>query len=360
MFDLELTDEQKLIRDTIVSFASEKVRPIARECDETGTIPASLQTQAFELGLIHSPLAEAHGGFGEIRSAVTGAIVAEELAFGDLSISLYLLAPRLFAYALIDGGSEEQRARFLPAFGAGPYSASAAVVEPRFDFDTSSFATTARRDGNNWILDGEKCLVPLAAEASAFVVLAATPEGSAAFIVERDRAGLVIGEREKNMGIKALATHPLSLKGVSIPESNRLPDLDLPRWLDHGRVANAAMACGLARGCFEFARDYAKERKAFGVPIAQKQAVAFMLADMAIEVDAIRLLTWEAAWRLDTGLPATTESARASRYAASSTLRVADNALQVLGGHGYIRDYPVELWLRNARGFSTFEGLATV
>ena len=208
--------------------------------------------------------------------------------------------------------------------------------------------------------DGEKCLVPLAAEASAFVVLAATPEGSAAFIVERDRAGLVIGEREKNMGIKALATHPLSLKGVSIPESNRLPDLDLPRWLDHGRVANAAMACGLARGCFEFARDYAKERKAFGVPIAQKQAVAFMLADMAIEVDAIRLLTWEAAWRLDTGLPATTESARASRYAASSTLRVADNALQVLGGHGYIRDYPVELWLRNARGFSTFEGLATV
>ncbi len=360
MFDLELTDEQKLVRDTLQSFAAERIQPIARECDEAGAIPAALAAQAFELGLIHSPLPEAFGGYGEIRSAVTGALVAEELGHGDLSIALHLLAPRLLAYALVDGGSEEQKARFLPAFAAGPHVATAAVVEPRFDFDTTAFAVEARREGSDWVINGEKCLVPLAAEASAILVLAQTGDGPGAFIVERDRAGLTIGNREKNMGLRALATHHLSLSGVRVPETSRLPALDVPRWLDHGRVALAAMACGMARGASEFARDYAKERKAFGMAIAQKQAVAFMLADMAIEVDAMRLLIWEAAWRLDQGLPAATECARARRYAAASTLKVADNALQVLGGHGYIRDYPVELWLRNARGLSAFEGMSIV
>ncbi|HYC21980.1 MAG TPA: acyl-CoA dehydrogenase family protein [Candidatus Bathyarchaeia archaeon] len=369
MLDLELTDEQKLIRDTVVSFAAAEVRPIARECDERGHIPDDIARKGFDLGLIHSALPEEHGGFGETRSAVTGCIVAEELAWGDLSIAMHLLAPRLLAYPILDAGTNEQRARYLPRFAEQFHAATAAVVEPRFDFDTTRYATTARRADGGYLLNGEKCFVPLADRSDAILVFAQLedpPRGGgtpAAFIVDRGTAGLTISEREANMGLKALATHELSLQDVRIPAAARLGGenaLDLERIMNHSRVALAALATGVARAAFEYARDYAKERKAFGVAIAQKQAIAFMLANMAIEIDATRLLAWEAAWKLDRGEAATREAALARRYAANMVLKVTDDALQVLGGHGYVRDHPVELWLRNARGFASFEGMAIV
>jgi alkylation response protein AidB-like acyl-CoA dehydrogenase len=165
------------------------------------------------------------------------------------------------------------------------------------------------------------------------------------------------------MGLKALATHEVGLEDVRVPLAARLGGdslADLSRILNLSRVAIASLAVGVARAAYEYARDYAKERKAFGLPIARKQAIAFMLADMAIEIDATRLLAWEAAWKLDRDEDATREAVLALRYAADAALKVTDNAVQVLGGHGYVRDHPVELWLRNARGFAFFEGMAIV
>lgn len=363
MFDLEMTEDQKLVRETVASFARDEVRPISRDCDESGHIPAAIAEKGFELGLIHSALPEDVGGFGEERSAVTGAIVAEELGWGDLSIALHLLAPRLVAYPLLDAGTPEQKKRWLPAFTKRFQPGAAAIVEPRFDFDTITLATTAKRSGSGWVLDGAKCFVPLAGDAEVFLVFAQAENGPQAFLVERGTPGLTVGEREKNMGIKALATHEVTLKGVTVPADARLggeAGADVGRLVNLSRIAVSGLAVGVARGAYEYARDYAKDRQAFGVAIAQKQAIAFMLAEMVIEIDSARLLTWEAAWNLDQGGDATRECVLAKRYASNAALKVTDNAVQVLGGHGYVRDHPVELWLRNARGFTSFDGLAIV
>ncbi len=363
MFDLELTEEQQLVRDTVASFAQNEIRPIARDSDESGTIPQGVIDQGFELGLIHSALPEAQGGYGEERSAVTGAIVAEELAWGDASIAMHLLAPRLVAYPVADGGTKGQREQVLPRFTKGFHAATAAVVEPRFDFDTSRFETAAKRENGSYVLNGHKCFVPLAEDSDLILVLAQEGETQAGFLVERGAAGLTVLEREKNMGFKPLSTNEITLENVKVSADARLggdDGFDVARMVNLGRVGLAGLAVGLARGAFDFACEYAKERTAFGVPIAQKQAIAFILADMAIEVDASRLLTWEAAAKLDKGQDASREAYRAKRYAANAALKIADNAVQVLGGHGYVRDFPVELWFRNARGFASFDGTTIV
>jgi alkylation response protein AidB-like acyl-CoA dehydrogenase len=363
MFDLEMTEDQKLVHATVASFARAEIRPAARDADETGSIPSELADKGFDLGLISSAIPEEHGGFGEQRSAVTGAIVAEELGWGDVAIALHLLAPRLLVYPLLEAGTPEQRAKILPAFTQRSRAATAAVVEPRFDFDTTEFATTATPDGGGFVLSGAKCLVPLAQESDTLLVIAQQGGAPAAFLVDRATPGVSVSEREKNMGIKGLATYEVGFENVRIPAAARLGGergADVERILNHSRIALGALAVGMARGAFEYARDYAKERKAFGVAIAQKQAIAFILAEMAIEIDAARLLLWEAAWLLDKGRPATREAVLAKRYASNMALKVTDNAVQVLGGHGYVRDHPVEMWLRNARGFTSFEGMAIV
>lgn len=367
MFDLEMTDEQRLVHETVSSFARDEIRPLARDADESGTIPEAIVAKGFELGLVASAIPEEFGGFGEPRSAVTGAILLEELGWGDLSIALHLLAPRLVAYPVLDAGTPEQKKRILPRFAESFHAGSAAVVEPRFDFDTLRFATAARRDNGAYILDGTKCFAPLAEESDVVLVLAQLADGGdgtrAAFLVERGTPGFTIGEREKNMGMKALATYEASFDKAVVPAAMRLGGeggADVERILNFSRVGLSSLAIGVARAAYEYARDYAKERKAFGVAIARKQAIAFMLAEMAIEIDAARLLNWEAAYLLDAGRDATRECLLAKRYASNTVLKVADNALQVLGGHGYVRDHPVELWLRNARGFASFEALATV
>ena len=369
MIGFDLNEEQKMIRETIAAFALDEIRPAARPADETGAIPAALIHKGWELGLVRGAIPEACGGYGDARSAVTGAILAEELACGDLAIAIHMLAPRLLAFPLIASGTAAQRSRYLTPLATDHFAAAtAALTEPRFDFDPAAMATTARRDGAGFVLDGAKCYVPLAAEAGAILVYAASDpdggfEGVDGFIVSRDAPGLTLTERERNMGIKGLATFSLTLRDCRVDADARLggdQGINFTRILSETRVAAAAMAVGVARAAYEYARDYAKERKAFGVAIATKQAIAFMLAEMAIEVDAARLLVWEAASHLDKGEDGLKESYQARNYAAQAALTVTDNAVQVLGGHGYIREHPVELWLRNARGFAVLEGLAIV
>ena len=363
MVNFRPSEEQELVRQTMAGFAREVLRPRAREADENNQVPAEVVRRGWELGLVQSAIPEPLGGYGDPRSAVTGALLLEELAYGDLALALHLLAPRLFTIPLLLAGTEGQRARWLPQFARDQFvAATAAFCEPRWDFDPTALETRAEKGRADYVLTGEKCLVPLAREAEAILVYATTADGPAAFVVERGSPGLTVGEREKNMGIKALATYPVTLEGVRVPAAGRLggDGADLQPLVDASRVAVAALAVGVARAAFDYARDYAKERRAFCGAIAQKQAIAFKLADMAIEIDAMRLLVWEAAAKLDRGEPATRECVLAKQYASQSALNVADNAVQILGGHGYIREHPVELWLRHARGFATLEGLAIV
>ena len=376
MISFELNEDQKLLQETVAAFAVERIRPAAHDADEQGEIPESVVAQAWELGLVASAIPENYGGFGDVRSALTGAIVLEELGYGDLSIALHTLAPRLLLYPLLDHGSEEQKKRLLPVFtGAAFHAATAAVVEPTMHFDLAQLSTTVTKQDGAYVLRGRKAFVPLAASSDTLLVYArrsdhrpgADPlDGYRAvegFLVERGATGLDVAEREKNMGLKALRTHELTLNEVRVGPEARLggePGIDFGGLMSRSRVALGALAIGVARAAYDYAREYAKERKAFGMAIAQKQAIAFMLAEMAIEIDATRLLVWEAAWKIDRGEEATRESYLAKHYGANMALKVCDNAVQVLGGHGYIRDHPVELWLRDARGFATFDAVAIV
>jgi acyl-CoA dehydrogenase len=369
MISFELSEEQRMILDTVEAFARDEIRPAARPADEEGRVPPELVQRIWELGLVRGVIPEEYGGDGGQRSALTGAIVSEALAYGDLSIALHALAPRLAAFPILEMGTGEQRRRYLPGFAQNDFRpAAVAVTEPRFDFDVHSMSATATRDGGRYLLNGQKCYAPLARESELMVVYASSNPGAGvagvdAFLLSRDLRGLTIAGPEKNMGIKALATYEITLKDCAVDAQARLGGergINFPRLVSQSKVALAAMAVGVAHAAFEYARDYALNRRAFGEPIAAKQAIAFMLAEMALEVDASRLLVWEAASRLDKDQEASKESYLAKNYVAAAALKITDNAVQVLGGHGYIREHPVEMWLRNARGFSTFDGLAIV
>jgi len=358
------TEEQQMIVTMVKQFASDEMRKIYRECDENGEIPDSVIDTAWKMGLISSSIPEDYGGSGGEHSAITGSLIGEELAWGDLSMTMHILCPALFAYPVLEMGSETQRKKYLPLVCDETYkAATTALIEPRFGFDPYSLSTVAQLDGNEYVLNGEKCYVPLAAEADLLLVYARENGSSQGFIIEKGTKGLDVGEREKNMGIKALATYELSLKNCRVPKENRLggqKGCDFDRIMNCSRVALSAMATGVAKAAFEYSRDYAKERVAFGEPIASRQAIAFMLAEMAIEIDATRLMTWEAAWKLDRKEEATKEASLVKAYADDMVIMVTDRAVQILGGHGYVREHPVELWLRNGRGFVTFDGMAIV
>jgi acyl-CoA dehydrogenase len=364
MISFSPTEEQQMIVKLVKQFANDEMRKVYRECDENGEIPGHIIDTAWAMGLVSSGIPEEYGGPGGEHSAVTGALIAEELAWGDLSMAMQILSPALVVYPILEVGTEEQKKKYLPAFCEDKVkAATAALIEPRFDFDSGSLSTTASLKDGSYVLKGQKCLVPVASDADLLMVYAAEKGKSHGFIVEKGTKGLEVGEREKNMGIRALATYELSLKNCSIPKANKLggeKGLDFERATNCSRVALAAMAVGVARAAFEYSRDYAKERFAFGEPIASRQAIAFMLAEMAIEVDATRLMAWEAAWKLDRNEDATKEASLTKAYADDMVLMVTDRGVQILGGHGYIREHPVELWLRNGRGFATFDGMAIV
>ena len=364
MISFSPSEEQQMIVTMVKQFANDEMRKVYRECDESGEIPNRIIDTAWGLGLVSTGIPEEHGGLGGEHSAVTGALIAEELAWGDLSMTMHILCPALMIYPVLEMGTEEQKKKYLPAFCEEKYkAATAALIEPRFGFDPYSLSTTATLKDGSYVLKGQKCYVPLAADADMLLVYAAEKGKTQGFIIEKGTKGLEIGEREKSMGIKALATYELTLKDCRIPRENRLggeKGCDFGRIMNCSRIALSAMAVGVARAAFEYSRDYAKERVAFGEPIASRQAIAFMLAEMAIEVDATRLMSWEAAWKLDKKEEATKDAALVKAYADDMVLVVTDRAVQILGGHGYIREHPVELWLRNGRGFVTFDGMAIV
>jgi acyl-CoA dehydrogenase len=365
MVSFEPNEEQQMLMDTVGKYASNDLRAAAREAEESRELPKRLIGKGWELGVLQASIPESYGGFGE-HSAVTGVLAMEELAFGDLAGALAVLTPSLFAVPVLLVGSEEQKKEYLPNIIEGEWSPyTAALIEYAFDFDANDLKTHAELSAGEYVLNGEKAFVPFAKDAEMILVYAKCGGKTQGFIVAKNTAGLSINdEREKLMGLNALPLYRVKLDNVKVPASNRLGGAaghDFEPVLASMRLASAASALGVARAAFEYSRDYAKEREAFGVKIAQKQAVAFMLAEMRTEIEAIRLLTWEAAWKLDQGKDeAFTEAYLASTGAADMAMMVTDRAVQILGGHGYIREHPVEMWMRNSRGFAMLTGLAII
>ena len=364
MISFAPTEEQEVARDTMRNFAAQVLRPMARECDEASAVADSFLAQAWELGLTATQIPESYGGFGAARSPITNALVLEELAHGDATLAMAAMAPSLFAHAVLDQGSEEQKQQYLPLFcGERYHAASMAWAEPTPDFNALQPRTKAARKGKGFLLSGTKCFVPMGDRASHFLIAAHSDDGLDAFIVPRDASGLSVTAPEKNLGLRALPTARLQLDGVAVADSDRLGGAvraDLRRLLNHGRVALGAIMNGLSRAVLEYCVPYAKERVAFDEAIARKQSIAFRLADMHIEIECTRWLVWKAAGQLERGLDATKSAHFARSYAAEKSMWIADNGVQVLGGHGFIREHPVEMWYRNARTLSVLEAAASV
>lgn len=374
MISFKMTDEQEVVRDAMHDFAEQAVRPLAREADEASKLPEPFLAQVWELGLVSTQLPAAYGGAGEQRSPITNVIALEELAWGDATLALAALAPAAFAFAIAEQGSEAQQREYLPLFcDATFHAASLALVEPGPLFDAGSPRTLAEPAGDGGFeLSGAKCCVPLADRASHFLVVARrAPRGAPgpvsqqldAFVVPRDAEGLSILGPEKNLGLKALPMATLELESVRLPASARLggeAGCDVQRLIDTSRTALAAVLTGLSRAALDYCVPYAKSRLAFGQAIAQKQGIAFKLADMHIETESQRWLTWKAASQLEQGLDATRSAHQAYAYAADHCMWVADEGVQVLGGHGFIREHPVEMWYRNARTLGVLEGTLAV
>ena len=365
MYSFEPTEEQQMLVDAVGKYAVHDLRAAARAAEEGAELPKKLISKGWELGLLQASIPEVYGGFGE-RSAVTGVLAVEEMAFGDLTGTMAVLTPSLFATPILLAGSEAQKQTYLPEVIGGEWSPyTAAFIEYIFDFDPNALTTTAMLQGDDYVLNGQKAFVPFAKDAQHILVYANLAGQTQGFIVPRGVAGLTISdEREKLMSLNALPLYRVRLDRVNVPASNRLGGAAGHAFepiLASMRVATAAAAVGVANAAFEYSKNYAKEREAFGVKIAQKQAIAFMLAEMRTEIEASRLLTWEAAWKLDHDKEdAFTEAYLAATGAADMAMMVTDRAVQILGGHGYIREHPVEMWMRNGRGFAMFTGLTMV
>jgi alkylation response protein AidB-like acyl-CoA dehydrogenase len=364
MYAFEPTEEQKMLIDTIGKFTHAQLRSKAHDADEQDGFPEPIIEKGWELGVLQASIPENYGGFGD-RSVVTGVLAAEEMAWGDLAGTLAVMAPGLFSIPILTAGSEQQKQTWLPRVIEAEWKPfTAAMIEPYIDFDPNDLRVTAQEDGDSYIISGEKVLVPFADQAEAMIVYARLHDKTQGFIIERGTPGFEIGERQKLLGIKALPVFKVNCNQVRIPKTDRLGGFDghiFEPILAASQIATAALAVGLSRAAMEYSRDYAKEREAFGVKIAQKQAIAFMLAEMATEIEAIRLLTWEAAWLLDSGKEEAYQAAYlAFTGATDMSMMVTDRAVQILGGHGYIREHPVEMWMRNGRGIATMTGLAII
>ncbi len=364
MYSFQPSEEQQMLIDAIKRFAMDDLRDAARDADEEGQLPPDLIEKGWELGYLQASIPEAYDGFGE-RSAVTGALAAEEMAYGDLSGALAVMTPGLFTTPILLAGSEAQKKEFIPPVIEMEWKPfTAALMEPNFDFDPNDLKSIAKEADDAYVLTGEKAYVPFAAEAEAILVYAALEGATQGFIVPKSTEGLEVGERQKLLGLNALPLYPVHLDGVRVPKANRLggPEgHDFAPILSASSVALAAMAVGVSNAALDYAIEYAKDRDVFGIKVAQKQAIAFMIAEMGTAIEAIRLLVWEAAWMIDEGMDeAATQAYLALSGAIDTTMMVTDRAVQILGGHGYIREHPVEMWMRNGRGFATFSGLAIV
>ncbi len=362
MFGFSMSKQQKMVKKEVANLVKDLVIDQSKEMDEEKTIPAKTVQMAWELGASISMVPEEYGGFGMEDSTVETAIILEELAYGDMAFALAVTLPSLFINPILKMGTETQKKKYLPLCCKEQYSpCTLALNEPHFDFDAVDLKTTAQKKNGAYILNGTKCFVPEAEKSSHILVAAELNGQNNLFIVDKNNPGITIGEKEKNLGLYALNTHEITLENCEIPADDRLGEekgCDYDQMLQRTRIGMSAIGTGVARASYDFAREYAKERVQFGEPIAHRQSIAFMIAEMAYEVDAMRLMTWKAASRLEAGMDAKREAYLSKLYAGEMAMKITDYSVQILGGHGYIREYPVERYYRNGRGIGIIEAMA--
>ncbi len=364
VFDLTPDDEQQMLRDTFREFGQSELRPVAQQADTDCEAPEALIAQAAELGLTTLGVPEDLGGAVSERSAITTLLVAEALATGDAGLATAILAPAGVASALALWGDADQQSTYLPPFvGDDVPGAAFALQEARPLFDPFSLQTVAKAKDGGYVLDGVKALVPGAAKAELFLVAAQLEgKGPALFVVESSAPGLTV-EAEPAMGVRAAATATLELSGVEVPGMALLADGDPEVYAEavhRARLAWCAVAVGTAQAVLDHVIPYVNERRAFGEPISHRQAVAFTVSDIAIELEGMRLATWRAAALADAGKDFKHPAAVARRLCAVKGADIGSKGVQLLGGHGYVKEYPVERWYRDLRAAGVMEGALLV
>ena len=371
MLGFDLNEEQRMIQKTAHDFAAKELRPIALECDLTEKYPVDLIKKGHEAGLIACHFPEEYGGAG-VTDRVSWALIREELSWGCPGLCIAMMASNLAAIPILHMGNPAQKEKYLTQLAdpEEPVLAAMAMTEPDAGSDVSSIRTTARKQGDHYVLNGRKTFITNGGIADVTVVYCRMEgtqgmKGMTAFIIDGQPAGFSMGKKEEKMGIRASHTSELILEEVEVPEEDRLgPEGEAfmlsMRMFDESRIMVAGLALGIARAALEIAVDYADQRKQFGMPLHKFEGISFKLADMATRLDAARLLTWRAAWLANEGKGMTQQSAMAKCYAGETAHWVCDQALQILGGYGYMREYLVEKLCRDARIFRIFEGTSEI
>ncbi len=367
MVDLTLTDEQKDLRELAHSFAEKDIRKVAWDYDKDGTWPQNIIDKAWEIGLMNTHVAEEYGGPG--LDYLSGCLIEEEMGWGCSGIGTSLMANGLASAPVSIGGSEEVKKKYLGMLTDEPKLASFCLTEPDAGSDVSGMKTTATKRGDKYVINGSKCFITNGGYADWYTVYAKTDKdaghrGISAFVVPRDDT-VTVDKKEDKLGQRASNTATITFNETEIPAENLLGEENhgfklAMMTLDRTRPGVAAMAVGIAKAALEFAADYSKERVQFGVPIAMHQAVAFMIADMATKVEAARLLVWNSAVLLDQGKRNTLAASHAKRFAADSAMEVTTDAVQVYGGYGFIKEYPVEKLMRDAKIMQLYEGTSQI
>jgi alkylation response protein AidB-like acyl-CoA dehydrogenase len=360
LFNLNPTDDQRALQEAALSFAMDQLRPAASAADAACIAPSGLLAQCSELGFAPLGIPESLGGMGSERSAVTNVLIAQAMAQGDLGLAFAALAPSAVSNALVLWGNADQQARYLPAFcGDQPPAAALAIMEPTPLFDAFALQTRARKVGAEFILDGVKAMVPLASQAELFIVAAQLEgQGPALFIVESSTPGLRV-EADPGMGLRAAGCARLHLSGVKLAAAQLLGEGAAAVYEDCiqlSRLGWCALATGCAQGVLDYLVPYVNERVAFGEPISHRQSVAFALSNMAIELQGMRLLTWRAASLAEADEPFDEATALARRLCADKGMQIGSDGVQLLGGHGFVKEHPAERWYRDLRAVGFMEG----
>jgi acyl-CoA dehydrogenase len=366
--DFTLTDEQKDLRELAHNFAEKEIRRVAWEYDKDGTWPQDIIDKAWEVGLMNTHIPEAYGGPG--LDYLSGCLIEEEMGWGCSGIGTSLMANGLASAPVTLGGSEETKKKYLGMLTESTKLASFCLTEPDAGSDVSGMKTRAVKKGDKYVISGSKCFITNGSYADWFTVYAKTdPEaghrGISAFVVDADLPGVTVDKKEDKMGQRASNTATISFDEVEIPAANLLGEENhgfklAMMTLDRTRPGVSAMAVGIGRAAFEYAAEYSKERVQFGVPIAMHQAIQFMIADMSTKVDAARLLVWNSAVLLDQGKRNTLASSQAKRFAADSAMEITVDAVQVYGGYGFIKEYPVEKLMRDSKIMQLYEGTSQI
>ncbi len=368
MVDFTLTDEQKDIKELAHDFASKEMRPVAWDYDKDSTWPQEVIKKAWEVGLMNNHIPEEYGGAG--LDYLTGCLIEEELGWGCSGIGTSIMCNGLATAPIALGGSEQTKKKYLGMLAEEPKLASFCLTEPDAGSDVSGMKTNAVKKGDKYVINGSKCFITNGSHADYYTVYAKTDKeaghrGISSFVVDRNLDGVSVDKKEDKLGQRASNTATISFDDVEIPAENLLGEENkgfklAMMTLDRTRPGVSSMAVGIAQAAFEFASEYSKERVQFGVPIAMHQAIQFMIADMATKVEASRLLVHKSAVLLDQGRRNTLASSHAKRFAADSAMEVTVDAVQVYGGYGFIKEYPVEKLMRDAKIMQLYEGTSQI